>query len=123
MKKGPLFEAQVVQCLIDAGHPYAERRLMGGSRDRGDVAGISGVVIEIKNSPNYVNELSKWVDEALQESANAGGVNASLWPPAAVWHKRRGKGDPKDCYVTMTGRHYLWLLAAYTQLIEDRKEA
>jgi len=125
VKKGPLAEAQVVQCLREHGWPHAERRVMGGRNDRGDVAGIPGVVIEVKNSPDYVRELAGWVDEAKAEGRNlAHGPNGHCvvvgtcsceWRPAVVWHKRRGKGDPLDWYVTMTGRGFLALLAEYTR--------
>jgi len=127
MKKGPLAEALVVRCLQEHGWPYAERRVMGGVNDRGDVAGIPGLVIEVKNRGALA--LAEWVDEADRERQPAAIANGYLsgryvgladWSPAidmlaVVWHKRRGKGDPLDWYVTMTGRDFLALLAAYTQ--------
>lgn len=91
MKKGPKFEADVVAWLCEHGFPYAERRVMGGSRDRGDVGGIPGVVLELKNCARQ--ELAGWVDEARAEAANAG---VSVW---AVVAKRRGKGDPGEAFV------------------------
>ena len=47
-RKGPAFEGQVVSYLREHGFPQAERRVMGGSRDRGDVAGVPGWVLELK---------------------------------------------------------------------------
>ena len=123
MKKGPLAEAQVVQCLREHGWPYAERRVMGGQHDRGDVAGIPGVVIEVKN--HAAMALAEWVDEAKTEARNLAhgpndhckivGTCTCEWRLGVVWHKRRGKGDPLDWYVTMTGRDFLALLAEYTR--------
>jgi len=119
VKKGPLAEALVVQCLREHGWPYAERRVQGGQHDRGDVAGIPGVVIEVKN--HAAMKLAEWVDEAVTESkvpAHVGGIYDGITPSpdlSVVWHKRRGKGDPLDWYVTMTGRDFLALLAEYTK--------
>ena len=108
MKKGPLFEAQVVAYLRENGFPHAERRVMGGSRDRGDVAGIPGLVIEDKNSPEYVRKLATWLDEANEEAANGAAIGV-------VWHKRAGKGSPGDCYVTMDGRTFVELLKGWAR--------
>jgi len=111
MKKGPLAEALVVRCLQEHGWPYAERRVMGGTRDRGDVAGIPGLIIEVKNEQRQ--SLAEWVDEAQRERRYI--PRADAYELAVCWHKRRGKGDPLDWYVTMTGRDFLALLAEYTQ--------
>jgi hypothetical protein len=117
VKKGPLAEALVVQCLREHGWPFAERRVQGGQHDRGDVAGIPGVVIEVKNQAKMT--LAEWVDEARRESCEV--IQPHSCPSwfwnglAVVWHKRRGKGDPLDWYVTMTGRDFLALLAEYTK--------
>ena len=127
MKKGPLAEALVVRCLQEHGWPYAERRVMGGVNDRGDVAGIPGLVIEVKNRGALA--LAEWVDEAVREATpvrivalldGQGRDTGRTWQDpvndlGVVWHKRRGKGDPLDWYVTMTGRDFLALLAAYTR--------
>lgn len=104
MKKGPKHEADVVAWLKDHGFPYAERRVMGGTRDRGDIAGIPGVVLELKNC-NRV-ELAAWVDEARAEAANAG---VDVW---AVIAKRKGKGDPGESYVVTN-------LATFAALLTD----
>lgn len=103
MKKGSRWEAAVVAYLREHGAPYAERRVMGGSSDRGDVSGIPGVVIEAKNAARV--DLGAWVDEAELERAND---RAEL---ALVWHHRRGKASPGDGYVTMTGATLVKLLA------------
>jgi Holliday junction resolvase len=92
-RKGTAAETAVVGYLRENGFPHAERRALNGSTDRGDVAGVPGVVIEIKNCARM--ELAGWVDEARLEAANAGvGV-------FAVAHKRRGKGNPADWFVTL----------------------
>lgn len=103
MKKGPKFEADVVAYLKAHGFPYAERRVMGGVNDRGDVAGIPGVVLEVKNCARF--EPAAFVDEAELEAANAG---VSVF--AAVV-KRRGRGDPGDAFAVLPLRVLAGLLA------------
>lgn len=101
-QKGTAAETAVVRYLHTRGWLHAERRALSGSQDRGDVAGIPGVVIEVKNCKR--DELGAWVDEAEQERANDGAVHS------AVWHKRRGTTDPGAWFVTMTGEQYADLL-------------
>ena len=110
VKKGPLAEAQVVACLQEHGWPHAERGKYSGEHDDpGDIDGILGVAIQVKNSPDYVGQLAGWVN-ASQRQRIVRGAEVGV-----VWHKRRGKGDPLDWYVTMTGRDFLALLTEYTR--------
>lgn len=102
--KGTAWESAVVAFLREHGAPYAERRAANGAKDRGDVAGIPGVVIEAKSAAR--TELGLWLAEAETERANDG---AAL---AVVWHKRRGKTSAGEGYVTMTGAALVHLLAA-----------
>lgn len=92
--KGSAAERSVVTFLRDNGFPYAERRLAGAAEDRGDIAGIPGVVVEVKNHAR--TELGAWVDEAIVEQANDGADYG------VVVHKRRGKGDAAEWYATLT---------------------
>lgn len=102
MKKGALFEAQIVSWLRENGFPLAERRVMGGQNDRGDVSGVPYTVLELKNQAKMA--LSGWVEEAKTEGANDG---AKWW---ATVHKRKGKGDPAEQYVTLTADVFVDLL-------------
>lgn len=102
--KGTAWETAIVGYLRTVGAPHAERRALGGANDRGDIAGVPGVVIEAKSAARL--ELGAWLAEAEAERANDG---AAL---AVVWHKRRGKASPADAYVTMTGAALAHLLAA-----------
>ena len=79
--KGSAWERAIVDALRAAGWPHAERRLAGAALDRGDIAGIVGIVIEAKNTARL--DLAGWIDEAETERAND---NAWL---GVVWHKRR----------------------------------
>ena len=101
--KGSAWERAIVDYLRTVGWPFAERRLAGSTKDRGDIAGLVGVVIEAKNTARL--DLAGWIEEADLERANDG-----AWL-GIVWHKRRGKASAADGYVTMTGAQFTALLA------------
>lgn len=118
--KGSAWERAIVEHLRAAGWPFAERRLAGSAKDRGDIAGVVGVVIEAKNTATA--RLAEWIDEADLERTND---NAWL---GVVWHKRRGKASAADGYVTMTGRQFTALLARALDIqttipVEGEREA
>jgi hypothetical protein len=99
---GTAAESLVVELLRLKGFPYAERRALKGHQDCGDVTGIPGVVIEVKAHKEM--KLAEWMDETEAERVNAAAA------VAVCWHKRRGKGNPMDWYVTMTGAQFVALL-------------
>lgn len=103
-KKGTKFETEVVEFLRAHGFPYAERRAMRGTKDAGDVAGIPGIAIEVKNHREM--SLGEWMTEAQKEAINAGCYRH------VVWHKRRGKGV-RDSFVTMPAWLFAELLAEH----------
>lgn len=102
--KGTNWETAIVNFLIENGVRHAERRTLSGSQDKGDVAGIPGVVIEAKNASRM--DLSGWLAEANQECANA---KAEV---GLVWAKKRGKASPGAGYVIMDGNTLIKLLVA-----------
>lgn len=101
-KAGTSWESEIVKTLIDYGFPHAERRRLSGAADRGDIAGVPGVVIEAKNTKGH--DLAGAVDEANVEALNA---SARI---GVAWLKRRGKSSPLDGYVCMDGATFLRLL-------------
>lgn len=101
--KGSAWEHAIVEHLRNAGWPYAERRIAGAAKDRGDIAGVVGVVIEAKNTAS--RNLAGWIEETELERVNDG-----AWL-GVVWHKRTGKSSAADGYVTMTGAQFTALLA------------
>lgn len=111
-RKGTAWESAIVQFLRENGVPHAERRALGGSKDRGDIAGIPGVVIEAKSAARI--QLSGWMDEAKAERANDGAR------VGVVWIKRRGKASPGSGFVILDGDALLQLLAdaGYIQAAE-----
>lgn len=100
--KGTAAETAVVRFLREAGFVQAERRTLNGILDRGDIAGLPGVVIEVKNCARQ--ELPAWIGEAERERNND---RATL---GVVWHKRRGTTDPGRWFVTMSGAQFAQLL-------------
>ena len=111
-QKGTRLERQTADYLAaQLNDDRIDRMPLHGKGDRGDIAGVRTVlgerlVIECKNHNRL--ELAQWVKEAEVERGNAD-AHAS-----AVVHKRRGKGDPADQYVTMTLRDLAVLLGAQT---------
>lgn len=102
--KGTSWESAVVTYLIERGWPHAERRALNGANDKGDIAGLPGVCLELKSCAR--TELATWWEEAKTERQNAGAVTA------AVWFKRKGKTSPADGYVLLDGQTYTELLKA-----------
>lgn len=103
-RKGTSWESAIVDFLRERGVPYAERRALAGTQDRGDIAGIPGVVIEAKSAARH--EPAKWIDEAEAERVNDGAA------VGVVWFKRRGKTSPGAGFVLMTGEQLVALLVA-----------
>jgi len=97
-QKGTAFERQVADYLAqETGQPI-DREPLHGAKDEGDISGATllgkRLALECKNHREA--KLAEWVDEAKAEAGNAG----AEW--FAVAHKRRGKGDPAEQYVTTT---------------------
>jgi Holliday junction resolvase len=67
--KGTTAEREVVRYLQNW-WPAAERRALSGNKDKGDVAGIPGVVVEVKAAKTL--QLAAWQRETLVERENAG---------------------------------------------------
>ena len=101
-RKGSGAERDLVAWLKANGYLYADRRLAGATLDKGDISGIPGVTIEIKNQAKM--DLAGWVAELEVEMKNDG-----AWT-GTVLHKRKGKGDVGEWYATMPAKVWLALL-------------
>lgn len=114
-RKGTAWESVIVEYLRGRGFPHAERRALAGASDRGDVAGVPGVVIEAKSCREL--RLGPWLDEAETERAND---RADL---GVVWLKRRGRIDAGKGFVLLDGDTFTWLLrsAGYGQPTTDEE--
>ena len=69
-RKGTAWESAVVEFLRGHGFPYAERRALSGSQDRGDVTGVPGVMLECKAEKSIT--LADYMDEVKAQTVNAG---------------------------------------------------
>lgn len=101
-RKGSSAERDVVNYLKKLGWKYAERRLAGDTFDRGDVAGIPEVCLEVKN--HKTQDLAGWTKELQVEMKNAKAETG------AVVHKKRGITDVGQWYATMPVSVYVALL-------------
>lgn len=104
--KGTWFESRIVEWLSEW-FPRVERRAKTGAKDKGDIAGLLGVVIEAKNvKPTLLSVVFNTGTKELQrEVDNAGAVLGLL----AV--KRPGTTDPGDCYWLLDPRHVARVIA------------
>jgi hypothetical protein len=68
-RKGTAAESAVVAYLNQNGFRYAERLALQGGKDRGDITGIPGIVVEVKAEQQYA--LSGWLSELEVEIENA----------------------------------------------------
>lgn len=100
--KGTAAETAVVNWLLSKGRKYVERRSLNGVNDRGDIAGIPLVVIEVKNHERM--SLSQWVSELLVE------IDNDKAETGAVVHKKKGKQDVGEWYATMPVKLWYELL-------------
>jgi hypothetical protein len=106
-RKGASFERLIADSLAaQLDDDRIDRRVKHGVNDRGDISGMrvhgQRVVVECKNQKRLT--LAEWVDEAEVERGNDDALIG------LVIHKRRGKGDPLDQYVTTTVRDLIALL-------------
>lgn len=109
--RGTAWESAIVTYLRGRGASYAERRALNGGSDRGDIAGVPGVVVEAKAEARV--DLAGWLAEAERERANDGAAIG------AAWAKRRGKASPADGYVVMTGATFVALLIEAGYIPQD----
>jgi hypothetical protein len=95
---GTSFERLVADYLAAEVDDRIDRRVKTGAADKGDIGGLRHhghrLVVECKNVAKM--NLSGWVTEALTEARNDGAL------AGIVVHKRRGKGQAGDQYVTLT---------------------
>lgn len=101
--KGTTWESAIVAALVEQGYVHAERRALQGAADKGDIAGIPGVVIEAKNVATIT--VGAFLKEAETEKANA---KADI---GVAWVKLRGKAGALDGAILMTPAQFLDILA------------
>ena len=101
-RKGTAWESQVVDWLRASGYLNVERRALGGSNDRGDIAGIPGLVIEAKACKTI--DLAGWISELIVEMANDDAETG------VILAKRRGRTAVGEAYAILPAALWLQLL-------------
>lgn len=76
-QKGTSTETLVVNYLRENGWPWVERRALAGSLDKGDVAGMPGLCVEIKYGGETL-KIGPWLTETGIERLNAGADHGIL---------------------------------------------
>ncbi|MFB8368561.1 hypothetical protein ACFC25_04265 [Pseudarthrobacter sp. NPDC055928] len=103
---GSSMERLVADYFKAHGFPFADRRVKTGAKDTGDVGGVHvhdrRLAIEVKNTAKI--SLGVWAAEAEVERVNDQAL-AGL-----VVHKRHGKGQAADQWVTLTLADFLAIL-------------
>lgn len=105
-QKGPWFETQIQKYLASRWDDRIVRIRAAGANDPGDIANLrvrdQKVAVECKNVVKL--SLGPWVGEAQKERDNIGAI------AGIVIHKRAGKGQPEDQYVTTTLGEFMRIL-------------
>ena len=113
---GARFESSVAAYLNVHVDDRIERRRLSGGRDRGDISGLrhmgERVVVECKSTARL--DLAGWAAEVDTERGNDSAV------AGIVVHKRHGKGQPADQWVTCTLGELVALITGSRQHLEDQ---
>lgn len=104
--KGTAAETAVVAYLRSHGFPLAERRALHGTTDRGDIAGVPGVAVEVKAAVSH--SYGAWLAEAAREAVNA----AARY--GVVVHKPKGLGA-----VNVGQWHVVMTLDTFCELVRE----
>lgn len=113
---GSRLEREVADYLAAHVDDRIDRRVKTGAKDRGDIGGLrhmtQRVTVEVKNTSRI--NLAGWMAEAQAERGNDDAGTC------LVVHKRHGKGDPADQWVTTTLGELVALLNGNRNHMEDQ---
>lgn len=104
---GARFERAMADYLRDTVSEWIDRRTKAGARDLGDLANLrapSGgrIVAECKDTARI--NLAGWAAETETERRNDGAI------AGVIIHKRHGRANPADQWVTMTAADFAAIL-------------
>lgn len=107
---GAKLETDTAGVLVTYVNPDITRQRLTGTRDLADIANVrlhpalggQRIAVECKNEKGL--HLGTWAGETEKERINLGAV------AGVSVHKRHGKGDPLDQWVTCTMRDFITLL-------------
>ena len=108
--KGRDAENAVVEWLKANGFPAAERRRLSGAFDKGDIAGVHNLTVEVKAEKAIT--LSGYMTELRNEVDNTG----DEYGVAIV--KKRGTLEVDQWYAVMPAE---WFLALFKAATKDRR--
>jgi hypothetical protein len=98
-QKGSRAELAVVKYLKENGYEAQTTRAANGTRRGDDIIVDAPLSIEVKDHGRM--DLSGWLRQAEENAGDRVPV---------VWHKKRGKSNPSEWYVTMSGESLMRLL-------------
>ena len=114
-KAGSGFERLIADYLAAHVDDRIDRRVKTGNTDKGDIGGVRHMghrlVLECKNTSR--TNLGGWAGEAEAERVNDEAL------AGIVLHKRHGKGQPEDQWVTMTLADFTAILTGTRDHITD----
>lgn len=98
-RKGARGESEVIRLWEDGGFPQAQKTPDGAMLDRGDVAGIPNLTVEVKTYTDFADAVSRGLLDLAREKQN----NKTPW--GVLFAKRRNKGwvavMPADEFVAL----------------------
>ena len=107
-------EVKMVTHLQQVWGLLVERRRLEGVLDRGDIAGIRKVVVEVKAATGDTASISTWLNELKAE------VNNDSADIGFIAARPRGKPDPKDWYAVLPLTDLLNLMESVGYFNADR---
>ena len=88
--KGTFAETAVTKFLQENGWPQAERRILHGANDKGDILLTPEFMLEVKNQKTY--QFTEWMRETETERVNAGAkFGVLIVKPRGVGESRVGE--------------------------------
>ena len=112
-QKGVRFQREFAEFLGASGVPGVESRAQHGNQDRGDLIGVPGWTLELKNEQRI--SLATAVDEARVESMNA----RNVWYAAVIKRRQR---PISESYVVLPAYLFARLISEHNPALEAKTD-